>query len=253
MKKLVFGFGFVLAASAVTATPIVRMGENRPLTWPGTNSGGFITPVSAPLSGPTNTFYQNQILANGLPNYVQQVPVLTFGVNVTDGSTTHDSLVMSWNNDGNPNTLNVASWEFAYNADPDLNNLDLNFEELAPSGIFALGVELIDTSGRSKGWYRSHPLPQPSHWDETYRLSVSGGLQGPFTDLFVDPGFDITQVLRIRMNQSSLGRDPITPPDPTGNGAAWGAWSYVDVVPEPTGLTFGLVGAVALMLRRRRV
>ena len=39
--------------------------------------------------------------------------------------------------------------------------------------------------------------------------------------------------------------------DPTGNGSAWNAWSYLDVVPEPNPSAFLGVASLALIGGRR--
>ena len=239
------------AMSMAEASPIIICGDSRSQSWTDAVSGGFVTPVTTALTTQTQTFYQDQVSNHGLNGFEQETPVLTPDFTVSDGSTTRDGMVMSWRQPQDQNTLGVSSWEWSYHADPDLTGLNLNFEALTPKGVFAIGVELIDINGLSKGWYRERPLP--TKWDSSYMLNVSNGLQGPFTAFGEDTGFQLNSVMKIRFNEASLPSDPFVVDDPTGNGAAWNVWSYLDVVPEPSPLlAFGLVGVLAVCRRRKR-
>lgn len=232
------------------ASPIVSIGDSRQMSWQdGINQGLVTAPILGSLSSQTQAFYQNQINQHNLNGLEIKTPVLTPDFLVSDGSSTRQALVMSWNQPVDQNTLGVASWEWGYHADPDLTEFQLTVELLAPKGVFALGVELLDVSGRSKGWYRE-ALPRPPFWDGSYSINLSGGLQGPFTNFGVDPGFDIKTVMKIRFNMSSLPSDPFIVPDPTGIGNAWGAFSRLDVVPEPSALLMLSAGILGLTGRR---
>jgi hypothetical protein len=211
---------------------------------------GNVNPVSGPMTGPTSSYYTSLLGGGGPAGFEQKTPILTPDFPITDGSVLRDGLVVSWEQPNNPNNLSVAQWEWGYHADPDLTGLVLTTEALAPIGVYALGIELIDEDGFARGWYRTGPMPPV--WDPSYILDVSSPvLQGPFTRFIQDPVFDITRVMKIRFNQSFWPQIPFQVPDPTNNGDAWDAWAHLDVVPEPASLLV-LGGGLLGLLKRRR-
>ncbi|MBX7132062.1 MAG: PEP-CTERM sorting domain-containing protein [Fimbriimonadaceae bacterium] len=249
MSRRLLLLAFFVASCWASASPIVRIGDSRPTTWTQGVTNNNVNPATTGLSIQASNYYSTRAAANGLgggPNSV--VPTLTPDILVSDGSTTRQSLVTSWNPTGT-NTLEVAGWEYDYNGDPDLTGLTIDFEVYSPPGIDSLGIEFIDMAGLTKSWFRTLPL---DHWDPSYVFNASSGGPIPPFDFFgMDPGFDLATVMKIRFTQSARFDRVFVRQDPTGNGTQWGAWAHLEVVPEPgTMLALG-AGIAAIAMRRR--
>lgn len=147
--------------------------------------------------------------------------------------------------------LPVAAWRYDYPVDPDLTGTALNVSMFLPTGTAGMGLELIDASGLTRGWYLESPA---TGWAQYSLLAGASSLQGPFTYFGEDAGFDITSVASIRM---SVGADPalaLTKP-PVGGDTYWAAYGTMSVtaVPEPGTIILIGSGLVGLGFVRRRV
>jgi hypothetical protein len=245
----------VFANSAAVANPLFSIGEGGTQTCPQGIDTGNVVPVTpgglfqpgSGLSYAAEQFYSSQ---NG-GNFIQSVATLRPDIFISDGSESHLSLVMSW--DPSETDLGVVTWDYVYDADPDLTNTMVHFSLYPPPGVWDFSLELIDAAGRSRGWFASGPAPAwASHW---IRPDVAA-VQGPFTHFFDQPGFDITTVVAIRLDEAGMLSSPF-PVDPALNGVAWNAWNHLSVtaVPEPSTFTLSLLALTSFgmhRLRRRR-
>lgn len=249
MSRRILLLAFFVASCWASASPIVRIGDSRPTTWTQGVTNNNVHPATTGLSTQASNYYAIRAAANGLgggPNSV--VPTLTPDINVSDGSTTRQSLVMSWNPTGT-NTLEVAGWEYDYNGDPDLTGLTIDFEAYAPPGIDSIGIEFIDMAGFTKSWFRTLP---PDHWDPAYVFNASSGGGIPPFDVFgEDAGFDLATVMKIRFTEAARYDRVFGIPDPTGRGSQWNAWAHLEVVPEPASMLAMAAGIAGIAMRRR--
>lgn len=251
LTLVAIGFVGLLLPSVAHAGPLFFVGEGSPINWADAIASNNVRPVDF-ASGPTfvaQQFYNDQVTSNGLNGVQYITPVLTPDVGISDGSQTHQSLVMSWDLPTDPNTLGVAAWEYVYDVDPDLTNTYLDFSLFAPPGVWDVSVELIDINGRSRGWFLNSP---PQTWQKITIDPDDASAQG-FTAFIDEPLFDITQVVIIRFDEAGMRSTPF-PIDPTGSGLpAWNAWNHVAVaVPEPSSLALVSMGILGLLVRRRR-
>ncbi len=217
------------------ASPLFRIGENSSVSWNQAITDGSIQAAPDALSGgAAQQFYANQIGINGVTNIVaaNDTQITAFGP-VSDGSTEHDSLVMSWdlNNNFQPNDLVVAAWDYVYGVDPDLTGTKVHFSAFPPPGVWDLSLELFDIFGNTRGWFAFAPV---NAWANYWIDPSIIGIQGPFGAFHQDPGFDLTQVISIRLNESSMGGTSFIDIDPTtGINNPWNAWNHLSVIPTP--------------------
>jgi hypothetical protein len=262
MKATTLRWMLLWTLSVLCCTPTVyaqdapfSIGEGGQISWSDALQRGKITPASNPLSGfAAQQFYEMQIGQMGITEVVPASNVrLTATGPITVGNETHDSLVMSWDASAAQTTLDVAAWDFHYGVDPDLTNSMIHFSLFPPPGVWDVSLELFDINGNSRGWFIIGP---PAAWANVW-LDPTMGTQGPFNVFIDQPGFDITQVIAIRLNESSMGGQAFTIVDPTtGLPNPWNAWNHLSVtqVPEPGSVALLVGGALALSLcaRRRR-
>ncbi|HCZ15699.1 MAG TPA: hypothetical protein DHV85_14155 [Candidatus Accumulibacter sp.] len=248
------GFGFLVAGLAMlwSATAVATVVVDIPAStsWQQAITAGNIVPSA---NG-------DNLTQAALEFYVpQNVPLevvgatLTPGVNgVSDGQTTIDNtLVMSWDLPTS-NALAIAWWDYRFSTplNMETGSSKIHFSVYPPPGVWDLSLELIDSNGRSRGWFRFGPA---NVWD-TFWISPNLGLQNPFSFYWSDPLFDITQVVAVRFDESGMVSQPF-PINPTGAGPAWNAWNSLRIeVPEPTtlalmGLSLAVLGGAT---RRRR-
>jgi hypothetical protein len=243
-------YWFITIAAGAEASPLVSVGNGTPTSWTEAMADGSVSAVTGPLTAPASEYFAQQVVAEGANGFMQEIPILTPDFSVSDGSSERTALVMSWDQPVAPNTLGVSGWMFVYHADPDLMDLTLVLEALAPVGVQDLGVELVDTSGLAEAWFTDSP--ELGVWDAGYGLDLSlSAPQGQFTTFIADPGFDITQVASLRFDEASNSSIAFPVPDPTGNGTAWNAWSHMAVLPGPMACLPFLLQAPRLRRRRR--
>lgn len=236
-----------LGASFAMASPIVSIGDGQSTSWTQGMSDTNVEPFPG-MTGNGSSFYGAQAAGGGFGGGANPViPTLTPDVPTSDGSTTKDGLVNSYDPEGT-NTLEVSGWDYDYNGDPDLTNLFIDVELFAPHPIDSLGIEIIDINGNAKSWFRANPTHV---WDNSYVFNASGNLQAPFTHFFQDPAFDLTTVERLRFTMAAPWNATF-PPDPTGIGQQWHAWAHLRIVPEPATMLILGLGACSVLLRRRR-
>jgi hypothetical protein len=251
----------LVGAGTAVASPIVSIGEGQTHSWAdalaGTAGGTLQTATS--LTDLEQSFYTGEV---GAGNFGLATPIALEAVNpvVIDGEG-HDSLVMSWNpwpGSDEPNDLSIAAWEYVYDADPDLTGFDAHFsigvppDSFGQPAIWDVSFELIDNMGRTRGWF----WPMPSVGWSTQWLDLDNPVpQGPFSVFGETPGFDITNVVAIRLDEA--GMFATFPPQPGSSTLwDWNAWNSLAIVPEPNSISlaaFGFVALAAYGWRRMRV
>jgi hypothetical protein len=162
------------------------------------------------------------------------------------------SLVMSWDLP-DTNELAIANWEYILNEPISLDRSSkIWFSLLPPTGVWDISLVLIDQNGRSRGWF----LPDPTAagianlWGQYMIAPSAGKPQGLFSWFFNEPGFDIDNVIAIRLNESGMFSAPF-PPGPGTTLDAWNAWNSLRVqVPSPAPLALMAFGLTALLSRR---
>ena len=248
-----FAAMFVLLLAPVattTASPLFHIGEGGTQSWTQSLASGLIQPATN-LSQSAQAFYQSQV--DGDPDvtgFELAAATLTPDIVISDGSESHLSLVMGWDHPTNDTVIGVAAWDYVYDVDPDLTGTRLSFSLFAPPGVWDVSLELIDSAGRSRGWF----LPMPAAvWQTLVIRPDLAAAQGPFTFFHNQPGFDITQVVAIRLNESGILSMPFSVPNPSGS-IAWNAWNHLSVVPAPaSGLLLALGLAGVFVGRRKRL
>lgn len=250
MKRIILFLLLFFGLSATAeATPLFYVGEGGSETWADAMTGGRVVAVLAnELTFVSDQFYQSQHGMMGV-NFHQGVQsFLTPNVPVSDGNETHDSLGMQWELI-NDETLAVASWDYVYDLDPDLNNTLIDFSLFPPLGVWDMSIELIDINGNSRGWFGTMPN---SAWG-TFTIDPEVvAAQGPFLFALNQAGFDLSQVTIIRLNES--GNSAIFPAVPpfAGGGLAWNAWNHLRVtavpIPEPSTMVLLALGALGGLL-----
>ena len=146
------------------ASPIFSIGEGGDKDWNQAVSDGDIAAAANALSGEAaQGFYADQIGIMGVTNIVAAIDTqIVAAGSISDGITSHDALLMSWDGSDafNPTDLVVAAWDYVYGVDPDLTGTMIHFSARAPTGIWDLSLELFDIFGNSRGWFAATP-PQP--------------------------------------------------------------------------------------------
>jgi hypothetical protein len=249
-----------IAPNLLHASPIFSIGEGSSTSWDQAISDGNIKAVDDALDGgAAQQFYSSQIGINGITDIVTatNATIAAAGL-VSDGLTTpdHDALVMSWDNNNSflPTDLVVTAWEYVYDVDPDLTGTRVHFSAYAPTGVWDLSLELFDIFGNSRGWFAANPA---AVWTNYWINPATAGIQGPFNAFHEDPGFDLTQVVSIRLNESSMGGTAFIDVDPiTGFNNPWNAWNHLSVtaIPLPPAIWMfgtGLVGLLGIAKRRK--
>ncbi len=250
--------GFVIAASlascswasAPQASPLFGIGDCLGCqSWQSAITAGNIQPATS-LTSEEDAFYTNSL---GSTNFALSSNIELFAnPNVEDDLlTARDALVMSW--DSEPGTdLTIAAWEYVYDVDPDLTGTTIHFSALAPLGIWDLSIELIDINGRVRGWFVDGTTlvngVWTNHWLDPSDPFAPGFLPGPVQD----PLFDLTQVVKIRLDEAGMTTAIFPAPPPGGTIIGqWNAWDHLQVVPEPTSALLVGLGLLALAWGRR--
>jgi len=255
------------AVSMAQASPLFSIGEggipwNAALTGP-LPGGAQIRAVDPndgdQLTGAALAFYESQ----SSPFQLVQSNIAAAGPVNLNGEE-HDALLMEWDPadmNAPPQNLNIAAWEYVYGVDPDLSNALIHFsvgvpgpvDPVLPPPIWDVSLELIDANGGSAGWFWPGPVPG---WSEHWINPEFAGDQGPFL-YFEDPvlGFDITQVIAIRLDEA--GTTVTFPPVPPPGGLwDWNVWNHLSVkpapLPEPATFALAGLGLLACSGRRRR-
>ena len=237
----------VAASGLALATPIIGVGNAQKQSWQQGINNGSVVPTTKPLTTPAQKFLQQQVNNQNLAGFQQLVPVLKPVTITLRNGQKRTVLVNSWV-PAKPSTLNVTGTSYMYHADPNLTNFEISDDAFSPRGISDLGVELIDTNGNAAGWFTSAPeLRRP----DDYTLNVEEDKsQGQFNFFSEDPGFSLTDVIEVRLEQASV-TGAAFPPDPDGSTDAWDAYDSLDAVPEPAPVAAVGLGVLGLVLGSR--
>ena len=251
----------VLLTSHVAASPIVSIGEGQTFSWAQAlagDAGGTLQPATS-LTDQEINFYTGEVGADnfGLPAAIQLEAVNPVVINAEG----HDALVMSWDPwapSTDPNDLTIAAWEYVYDVDPDLTGFKAHFSIGVPAdpgtglpAIWDISFELIDNLGRTRAWF--WPMPAAGWSTQWIDLSTAAP-QAPFSIFGETPGFDIMNVVAIRLDEAGMF---VTFPPQPGSSTLWdwNAWNSLQIIPEPSSFLlagFGFVALLAYGWRRRR-
>jgi hypothetical protein len=153
-----------------------------------------------------------------------------------------------------------GAYDYCWIIDPSLAGSHLNislflphvFSLAQPYGLDTLAIAISDTTNRVMLW----------RWDSTVLTTGSNNFNFDFnagvgaggsTSFFVDPGFDLNNVIQFQVGyQGQL--TPAFPPDPEGRIGLWAGTEHVQIVPEPgvTTLLVSVAGFGVVMVSRRR-
>ena len=257
------------------ATPFVSIGEGQNFSWSQAlagEAGGTVQPATS-LTDQEIAFYTAEVgpgnfgLAENI-GLVHVNPIEILGE-------PHDALEMNWNpfaGANDPDDLSIAAWEYTYDVDPDLTASKAHFsigipyipDPIDPTGatplldpngvplpaIWDVSFELIDNLGRTRSWF--WPMPAVG-WSQQWLMLSNAAPQGPFSVFAETPGFDITNVVTIRLDEA--GMFVAFPPVPSGTPVwDWNAWDSLRITPEPSTfalLAMSLLGVLGVRRRRR--
>jgi hypothetical protein len=239
-------------SAAAQASPLIGIGDCAGCqSWQSAIDSGNLQPVFS-LTGEEFESYEDSL---GSTNFALSSNIELFAnPNVLDDfATSRDALVMSWDSELGTD-LTIAAWEYVYDVDPDLTGTMIHFSALAPPGIWDLSIELIDINGRVRGWFVDGTTlvngVWTNHWLDPSNPFAAGFIPGPIQD----PLFDLTQVVKIRLDEAGMTTAIFAPPPVGGTIVGqWNAWDHLQVVPEPTtAMLLGLGLCLQLLARARR-
>ena len=244
---------------AASADPFFSIGEGTGTSWTDALNSGLIRAVDPGagdvLTGAAQAFYT---ASAGAGNFALVPSELTPDISTNLESEVHQALVMQWNPPQTGENLAIAAWQYDYGVDPDLSNpnVKIHFSLGVPPdmnnptlpAIWDVSIELIDHLGRARGWFLSMP---PVGWSQWWLSANVGAQQG--WAFHEDPGFDITQVVSVRLDEASTMSPafPLPPPGTPQTFWDWNAWDHLTITPEPAALPLLVIFAAGASRRRR--
>ncbi len=143
-------------------------------------------------------------------------------------------LVMKWGEgeDLNDGENYASAWVYEYLEDPDLSNSTIQITVTPPAGcnINAVSFALQDINGNRRSWWWSVPgtIPVGGPTTVTINTNVVGvNAANPVATGFMNtPGFDITKVQFLDVDENFQYIFGMQPPPPPGQTAFMGVWNY---------------------------
>ena len=227
-------------------TAYFGIGEGEPVSWREALESGQIRGVD-PAAGDEMTeaarmFYESTMPAELVPSHLyipdDPVPLL----NDAGEEEVHEAIVMGWNPIAD-DLLSVAAFEYDYAPNDqgpgeDLANATAHFSVGVPGEpggepiIWDVSFELIDVNGNSRGWF----LPEPPIGWHDYWIMLDMPTPQEGWEFFESPGFDITQVETIRLDEAGNAVDfPAPPPGADADIWDWNAWNHLRIEPKEDG------------------
>ena len=154
-----------------------------------------------------------------------------------------EGLVMAWGDDqpGADDSYSSA-WQYVYPIDPDLSNVTVSTDVLAPAGITVISFGMRDINGKIRGWYwnvGAAPGPGMIQTGLMTTISINTALTGtaaasPIAASYTsDAGFDITKVVDLVFDEnfSWVASAPVPPPGTT-DPKPWNYWYNLLITPN---------------------
>jgi hypothetical protein len=242
-------------------TPLVAIGEGQPTSWTDAIMSELLRPVNPAMDGVPGTlrrfFDSQEQTAAFVPSMLTPDLMVPLPGQRGTSEETHQSLLMQWNPLMEGEDVAHAEWQYSLTniRDPgiDLWNASVWFSLGTPvipgagTPIWDVTVSLMDKEGDWATW--AQPMPPPG-WSMQH-INFMVGNQGSWV-FFTDAGFDLTNVVAIRVGESGrIGTFPLPPPGAPAGFWDWNAFDSIVIIPTPGAMAL-LAGAGLLALRRRR-
>lgn len=242
-------------------TPLVAIGENQPTSWTDAVMSQLLRPVDPTADGtpdPLRRFFGEQgTNAAFVPSTLTPDLMVPLPGQRGTSEETHQSLLMQWNPPMEGEDVAHASWQYALTnvRDPgiDLWNGSVWFSLGTPvvpgagTPIWDVTISLMDKDGDWATWGQRMP---PPGWSQQHINFMMGDQDG--WRYFADPGFDLTNIVSIRVGEAGIiATFPLPPAGAPAGFWDWNAFDSIVIIPTPGSLAL-LAVAGAMAARRRR-